>query len=415
MDKVNRLKMRIYSLAVFCTVLLSGCSTISDWFADDEEIAIRRLQPIVPLFTPKIIWEDDMGSGVGHYYSRLEPALAYGNVYAANRQGLVAAFNQQTGKEVWSRNFAIYPDTGLTSGLKKLWSNGLPAKISGGLSIAYETVFFGTENGEVIALDAKSGELKWQVSVKGEVIAAPAIDEGVVVLNTGSGMVFALDASNGETVWTYESEVPPLSLRGVSSPAAIGGGAIIGTATGKLVVNILSSGQTAWEQVITSASGVTELERIVDIDSQPLVNAGTIYVITYDGALAAVEMRSGRVIWKRDYKSYRRLTMAGSTLYVVDSNSNLYALDARNGVELWSQGKLKKRLLTSAVPVGDYLVAGDKYGFLHWFNQSDGKIVSRIDVGNDDEDASIYSAPVVDGKLIYTQTRDGKLVAVQTP
>ncbi|MDP5028960.1 outer membrane protein assembly factor BamB [Paraglaciecola sp.] len=407
--------MRIYSLAVVCTVLLSGCSTISDWFSDEEEIAVRRLQPIEPLFTPTILWEDDLGSGVGHYYSRLEPALAYGNVYAANRQGLVAAYDQKTGKEVWSRNFAIYPDTGLTSGLKKLWSNGLPAKISGGVSIAYETVFIGTENGEVIALDAKTGELKWQVSVKGEVIAAPAIDEGVVVLNTGSGMVFALDASSGETVWTYESEVPPLSLRGVSSPAAIGGGAIIGTATGKLVVNILSSGQTAWEQVITSASGVTELERIVDIDSQPLVAAGTIYVITYDGSLAAVEMRSGRVIWKRDYKSYRRLTMAGSTLFLVDSNSNVYALDARNGVELWSQGKLKQRLLTSAVPVGEYLVAGDKYGFLHWFNQSDGKIVSRIAVGDDDEDESIYSAPVVEGNVIYTQTRDGKLVAVQTP
>jgi outer membrane protein assembly factor BamB len=415
MDKVNTLKVRIYSLLVGCTILLSGCSTISDWFSDEEEIAIRRLQPIQAEFTPKILWEEELGSGVGHYYSRLEPALAYGNIYAANRQGLVGAYDQKTGKEIWTRNFAIYPDTGLTSGLKKLWSDGLPAKISGGVSIAYETVFFGTENGEVIALDAKTGDIKWQVSVKGEVIAAPAIDEGVVVLNTGSGMVFALDASNGETVWTYESEVPPLSLRGVSSPAAVGGGAIIGTATGKLVVNILSSGQTAWEQVITSASGVTELERIVDIDSQPLVSGGIIYVITYDGSLAAVEMRSGRVIWKRDYKSYRRLTIAGSTLFVVDSNSNLYALDARNGVELWSQGKLKQRLLTSAVPVGDYLVAGDKYGFLHWFNQSDGKIVSRIAVGDDDEDESIYSAPVVEGNVIYTQTRDGKLVAVQTP
>ncbi|MEP7702885.1 outer membrane protein assembly factor BamB [Paraglaciecola sp. 25GB23A] len=415
MGKVNKLKLPIYSLLVVSILTLSGCSTIADWFSDDEEIAIRRLQPIQALFTPKILWQEDMGSGVGHYYSRLEPALAYGNIYAANRQGLVAAYDQKTGKEIWTRNFAIYPNTGLTSGLKKLWSDGLPAKISGGVSIAYETVFFGTENGEVIALDAKNGKLKWQVSVKGEVIAAPAIDEGIVVLNTGSGMVFALDASNGETVWTYESEVPPLSLRGVSAPAAVGGGAIIGTATGKLVVNILESGQTAWEQVITSASGVTELERIVDIDSQPLVSAGIIYVITYDGSLAAVEMRSGRIIWKRDYKSYRRLTIAGSTLFVVDSNSNLYALDGRNGVELWSQGKLKQRLLTSAVPVGEYLVAGDKYGFLHWFNQSDGKIVSRIAVGDDDEDESIYSAPVVDGNVIYTQTRDGKLVAVQTP
>ena len=409
------MKKGIYSVLLVSSVLLSGCSTVSDWFAEDEEIAVRRLEPINAQFSPSIMWSQELGDGIGHYYSRLEPAVAYGNVYAANRQGMIAAFDQQSGKQVWQQEFAVFPEQGLIKDESSFWSKGEPAKIAGGLAIAYETVFFGTENGDVMALDAKTGDLKWQVKVKGEVIATPAIDEGVVVLNTGSGLVFALDASNGEQLWTYESEVPPLSLRGVSAPSAVGGGAIIGTATGKLVVNILQSGQTAWEQVITSASGVTELERIVDIDSQPLVFGGIIYVITYDGSLAAVELRSGRIIWKREYKSYRRLTAAGTSLFVVDSNSNIYALDSRNGVELWSQSKLKQRQLSAAVPVGEYLVAGDKYGYLHWFNQADGKLVARLEVGGDDEDESIYTSPIVDGKVLYTQTRDGKLVAVQTP
>ena len=415
MDKVNTLKLRIVTLVLGCTLLISGCSTISDWFADDEELAVRRLVPIESQFSPSIAWSTELGNGIAQYYSRLEPALAYGKVYAANRQGLVAAYEQKTGEKVWEHNFAIYPEDEWFPWLTRMLSKGEPAKISGGVSIAYETVFLGTENGEVIALDAKNGEVKWQTMVKGEVIAAPSVEEGVVVLNTGSGMVFALDANSGEQLWMYESDVPPLSLRGVSSPAATAGGAIIGTANGKLVVNILATGQTAWEQVISSASGVTELDRIVDIDSQPLVSAGTIYVITYDGSLAAVELRTGRIIWKREYKSYRRLTVAGNNLFVVDANSNVYALDSRNGVELWSQGALKKRQLTSAVPVGDYLVAGDKWGYLHWFNQSDGKLVARLAVGDDDEDESIYTSPVVEGNTLYTQTRDGKLVAVTTP
>jgi outer membrane protein assembly factor BamB len=153
----------------------------------------------------------------------------------------------------------------------------------------------------------------------------------------------------------------------------------------------------------------------VDIDSQPLVFGGYIYVITYDGSLAAVELRTGRVIWKREYKSYRRLSMAGSTLYLVDVNSNLFALDSRNGVELWSQGALKRRLLTAVSPVGDYLVAGDRFGFLHWFDQADGKIVARLEVGDNDEDEGIYGTPVIDGSVLYTQTKDGQLVAIQTP
>ncbi|WP_339725243.1 outer membrane protein assembly factor BamB [uncultured Paraglaciecola sp.] len=409
------MKRSFLFLLLTSSVLLSSCTTISNWFYDEEELEIRRLKPIEAQFTPTEIWSVNLGSGIGKFYSKLSPAVAYGKVFAASRQGVVAAYEQSTGKKIWSKDFATYDESGITSAVTKLWSNGLSAKIAGGLSVAYETVFFGTENGEVIALDANTGEQKWITTVKGEVLATPAIDAGIVLINTGSGFIFALNADNGEEVWSSESDVPPLSLRGVSSPTAVNGGAIIGTATGKLIVNILETGQTAWEQVISAATGVTELERIVDIDSEPLVAAGNVYVISYDGSLAAVELRTGRVIWKREYKSYRRMSLSGSTLYLVDVNSNLFALDSRNGVELWRQGAIKERLMTGVTPVGNYLVAGDKYGYLHWFDQANGKIVARLEVGDDDEDESIYHSPVVDGNTLYTQTRDGKLVAIQTP
>ncbi|MCF2946579.1 outer membrane protein assembly factor BamB [Paraglaciecola aquimarina] len=409
---MNRL---LVSLLVSSCLVFSGCTTVSNWFYDEDEIEIRRLKPIQTKFIPVQKWSVDLGDGVGNFFSKLKPAVNYSKVFAADRQGMIAAFEQETGKQVWQRNLATYKDEGLTASVKKLWSSGIPAKIAGGVTVAYETVFIGTENGEVIALDANSGDQKWIATVKGEVLASPAVDAGVVVVNTGSGFVFALNAADGEELWSHESDVPPLSLRGVSAPSAGNGGAIIGTATGKLIVNILDSGQSAWEQVISAATGVTELERIVDIDSKPLVANGIIYVVSYDGTLAAVEMRSGRIIWKREYKSYRSLSISGSSLFVVDNNSYVYALDTRNGVELWSQGALKKRLLTAATPVGNYVVAGDKYGYLHWFDKTDGTIVARLEVGGDDDDESIYSAPIADGNMLYTQTRDGKLVAIETP
>ncbi|MGJ8681172.1 outer membrane protein assembly factor BamB [Paraglaciecola sp.] len=405
----------LVSLLVSSCLVFSGCTTVANWFYDDDEIEIRRLQPIESKFTPVQKWSVDLGDGVGNFFSKLKPAVNYKKVFAADRQGMIAAFEQETGKKVWQRNLATYKDEGLTASVKKLWSSGIPAKIAGGVTVAYETVFFGTENGEVIALDANTGEQKWITTVKGEVLASPAVDSGVVVVNTGSGFVYALNSADGEELWSHESDVPPLSLRGVSAPSAANGGAIIGTATGKLVVNVIANGQSAWEQVISAATGVTELERIVDIDSQPLVANGIIYVISYDGTLAAVEMRSGRIIWKREYKSYRSLSLSGSSLFVVDNNSYVYALDIRNGVELWSQGALKKRLLTAVTPVGDYVVAGDQYGYLHWFDKTDGSLVARLEVGADDEDESIYSAPVAQGNMLYTQTRDGKLVAIETP
>lgn len=405
-----------FKMVTFALVLgLAGCTTVSDWFIDDEELEIRRLAPLESKFQAKQIWSRNLTGGVALYFSRLQPAVAYNKVFAASRQGIVAAFDQKTGKRIWKRDFAIYPDESWFSFISNRWSNGISAKISGGVTVIYETVFFGTEDGEVIALDANTGKTKWRVQVHGEVIAPPAIDDNVVIVNTGSGLMFALDANSGETLWSYESDVPALSLRGISAPVAANGGAIVGTATGKLVVNILASGQTAWEQTISAPSGATELERIVDIDSKPLVLGPNIYVISFDGTLASVELRTGRVIWKREYSSYRRVSADGNNLYVTDVNSNIYSIDRRNGVELWSQNGLKKRNLTAPEPMGDYLVVGDKYGVLHWLDKSDGKIVARMDIGGDDEDEGIYVEPVAIGNILYTQTRAGELVAIEIP
>ncbi|WP_343859752.1 outer membrane protein assembly factor BamB [Aliiglaciecola litoralis] len=402
-------------VSVSLILVLGGCTTVSDWFIDDEELEIRRLAPLDAKFQAKQIWSQSLTGGVDNYFSRLRPAVAYNKVFAASRQGIVAAFDQQSGKRVWKKDFAIYPNEGWFSSISNLWSDGISAKVSGGVTVIYETVFFGTEDGEVIALDANTGDTKWRVKVNGEVMAAPAVDDNVVVVNTGSGQMFGLDAATGDTLWNYESDVPALSLRGISTPVAANGGAIIGTATGKLVVNILTSGQTAWEQTISAPSGATELERIVDIDSEPLVVGPNIYVISYDGTLASVELRTGRVIWKREYSSYRRVSVEGNSLFVTDVNSNIYSIDRRNGVELWSQNGLKKRNLTAAEPMGDYIVVGDKYGLLHWIDKNDGSLVARYDVGGDDEDEGIYVEPVAIGNILYTQTREGELVAIEIP
>lgn len=407
---------RFAKVAVLVMVAnLTACTTVSNWFKDDEEIEIRTLDPITPQFQPEIVWENEVGDGVDQYFSRLEPAIAYDKVFAASRQGEIKAFDQATGKVVWERDFAEYNRSGFIGSMVNMWSSGTSAKIAGGMSVAYETVYFGSEDGVVYALDANTGDPKWQTSIPGEVLAPPALDEGIALVNTGAGILFALDAETGEELWRQESEVPPLSLRGISAPAAANGGAIVGTPDGKISVSIMETGQTAWEQTIAAPTGATELERIVDIDSSPIVFGGTIFTVSFNGTLAAIDLRSGRVLWKREYGSYRNVTLSGNSLFVVDNNSNVYALDRRNGVELWSHGSLRKRSLTAATPVGDYVVAGDNWGFLHWFSQADGTIVARMDIGGDDEDEAIYIAPVASGDMLYIQTRDGQILAIRTP
>nr|WP_218311922.1 outer membrane protein assembly factor BamB [Alteromonas antoniana] len=412
-DRKGRLT-RAIGMAAAMSFTLSGCTTISNWFADDEELEIRILKPIEAQFSPKVEWDTDIGSGVDYYFSRLRPVYAYDKLFVADRHGDIRALELETGDTIWEKDLAIFRDTGFFSGISKIWSSGESAKI-GGIAVGDNKMFVGTEDGLVLALNAETGEPLWNASIPGEVLAPPALEEGILVVNTGAGVLFGFNAETGEELWRHEGDTPPLTLRGISAPVAANGGALIGTSTGKLQVTILESGVLAWETQIATPSGATELERIVDIDTTPLMYGGIVYTISYNGTLAAVELRSGRIIWKREYGAYRNVSLQGNELFVVDNNSNVYALDRRNGVELWSQSALKGRSLTSAEPVGDYVVVGDNWGYLHWINAENGKIVARLELGGDDEDEAVFTTPLKVGERLIAVTRDGVIASIKTP
>lgn len=395
--------------------LLSGCTTVGNWFADDEELEIRTLPEIEAQFQTEVVWREGVGAGVDDYFSRLSPAIGHGKIFAADRKGTIVALSPESGDVIWKLDISTASKKSSIGNLYGILAGRVSAKVSGGLTLANNTLYLGTENGELYAINQEDGSIKWRTKVPSEILSAPATDAGIVVVNTVAGILLGLDAETGEIKWRNESDVPPLTLRGVSAPTAANGGAIVGLANGRLQVSIIDSGLTAWEQVIAKPAGATELERIVDIDSKPLVFGGTVFVVSYAGSLSAVELRSGQVIWTREYASFRDVSISGNRLFVTDNNSNLYAIDRRNGVELWSSSTLRRRNLTEATPVGEYIVVGDKFGFLHWFTQDEGEYVSRLKVGDDDEDEGLYAAPVYKDGLLVVQLRDGDVALVSTP
>jgi len=380
-----------------------ACSSTDD--EEEDKTLAAELIEINQQFTPNILWDKSVGDGVSDYYSRLRPAVAYDKVFSASRNGEAFAFDSETGKQVWHIDLRKNnPDAGFFSSNKS-------ALLGGGPITGINKVFLGSENGQVFALEADSGDIAWQASVKGEVITAPAIDNGTLVVNTVSGILKAFNASNGEEQWKIEQEVPALSLRGISAPALSGGGAVVGSADGNLNVYILENGQQGWTVEIGEASGSTELERVIDIDSKPLIYGDTVYSISARGHLVALELRSGRVLWKRQYSSYRQLSISGNTLFLTDVKGHIYAIDRLNGLEKWSQLALTNRGVTGPAALKNYVVVGDFEGYLHWLDQESGEIVARHQV----DSSGIHSTPTVAKEILYVQSRDGDLQAIKTP
>ncbi len=391
------------SLAAALVIGLAACSS-SD---DDEDIMIAELTDIEEKFEPKINWQEQVGGGVEGHFSRLMPVLNKEVVYAASREGIVSAFSFVSGDELWSVD--IRKEAG--GYLSGLFSEKASARVSGGLTVAYDKVYLGTENGEVISLDATNGSIVWRKPVKGEVIAPPAAGEGLIVVNTGAGYLVALHPDNGEMRWEYEQEVPSLTLRGISTPLVDNGGVIFGSANGKLNVVIADSGIEAWKQSVATAVGASELERLVDVDSQPVVLGDTIYSLAYNGNLLAVNLRSGQIKWKKEYSSYLNLSMSGFMLYLTDYMGHIYAVDSRDGSEVWKQNSMTNRGLTGAYSHGDYVVVGDTQGYLHWLDKDNGEFVARIEL----DDTGLYVEAIGKDNTIVVQTRDGEVSVISVP
>ncbi|MEJ2426610.1 MAG: PQQ-binding-like beta-propeller repeat protein, partial [Candidatus Thiodiazotropha sp.] len=214
---------------------------------------------------------------------------------------------------------------------------------------------------------------------------------------------------SGERRWLYDRSVPVLSLRGDSSPVIGESRVIAGFAGGKLIALSLESGLVIWEAEISVPQGRTELERVVDIDADPKLVEGTVYVAAFQGDVAAVSESSGVVLWRHKLSSHAGLDASWRSLYVTDANDRVWALDASNGATLWQQKALHARRVTAPAIVDEYLVVGDLEGYVHWLSQDDGRQLARIKVGSD----PIRYKPLVANDVVYILDDGGTLTALR--
>jgi len=389
-------------------VLLLSSALFSCSSTDEEEDTselVAELTEINEQFEPDVLWEESVGDGAGDYFSRLKPIVAYDTVYSASRVGDVVAFDVKTGNELWEVDLSDVDNE------RSFWDSRVSALLAGGPVAGLNKVFIGSENGKIFALDAKSGELVWQADIKGEIISAPAVDSGIVVVNTASGIMKAFNADNGEELWKIEQDVPALTLRGISQPVVASGGVLVGTGKGGVNVYLLDKGQQGWTTEIGEPTGSTELERVIDVDSSPVVFGDKVYAVSSRGNLAAIELKSGRVVWKRQYSSYRQISIYRNTIFLTNLRGHVYAIDRVNGIERWSNVALTNRGVTGPAIIDNYVVVGDFEGYLHWFDQESGEIVARHQV----DSSGIHSTPTVFDNVIYSQSQNGDLQAIETP
>ena len=374
---------RLFLLLVL--ILSTGCS----WFGgSDNLIPPAKLQDIAQPLSVRQLWETQVGSGAKNQFIRLTPALADGRLYAASFDGVVMALDALSGQRLWETA------TGLS--------------ISGGVGVSDNGLaLVGTNKGQVVALRQDNGQEAWRAQVSSEVLAPPRAASGIVVIRTGDGKFTGLDARTGERRWVYAPAMPTLSLRGVAPPVVTRTLVIAGLETGKLLVLSLDKGLPITEKTIAPPRGRTEIERLIDIDAEPIILGENLYMAAYRGNVAALDMRNGNLLWNREVSSYAGLDVDERQVYISDDTDAVLALDRRTGGTLWRQAELIGRRLSAPVAARDHVVVGDFEGYLHWLSKDSGKIVGRICAAS----KAIVAPPFAAGDTVFVQGQGGALGA----
>ncbi len=378
---------RLFPLFMLLSVV--GCSTISGWFGgSDNTTPPAELKAIAQPISIQSLWETRIGAAAEDPLIRLTPALLDGRVYAASHDGAVVALDALSGQRLWA------VDTQLS--------------ISGGVGVSDDgLILVGTHKGEVLALRQADGQEAWRAQVSSEVLAPPRAASGVVVVRTIDGKFTGFDSRSGQQRWVYTHAMPALSLRGNAPPLLTRELMIAGLDNGKLLVLSLDKGLPLTEKIVAAPRGRTEIERLIDIDSEPKAFGDTLYLAAYRGNVAAINMRDGNLVWSRELSSHAGLDVDARQVYVSDDADAVVALDRATGGTFWKQAELTGRRLSAPAATTDHVVVGDFEGYLHWLRKDDGRIEGRVRAAG----KTITASPVVAGNIIFVQGQSGMLGA----
>jgi len=321
------------------------------------------------------VWQDSIGGASKTDPLRLQLAVLDGVTLAASREGQL---------EAWSANG------------QRLWQRDLKQPITSGVAAAGTLAVVTTRSGQILGLDPKNGTTRWTAQTSATVLSPALIGEDRVVVTANDGSVTGLEQATGKQVWSFGIPVPSLSVRGAAAPILFDQNTvIIAGATGRIYGLDLRTGIPRWERRVAVSSGRTDVQRLIDIDGDPLVSGRQLYVVSYQGQIVAVDLDSQRVRWDADTSSLRGLTTGLGNIYASTTDGRVQAYDEKDGELLWEVKDLAHRQLSNPVVLGRYLVVGDYDGYLHIIEQTEGKLVGRVRT-----DGAIRQLNVIDDQLL---------------
>jgi len=294
----------------------------------------------------------------------------------------------------------------------KIWSALASGPVEA-IAVGDGSVFAGTAQNTVLAVNAATGKMAWQRATSHAFNTRLAVAGQAVVIADGvDGGLYALDAAHGQQLWSVKSSgVLGLATAG---QAVYAGVAVKTSLTGGVTALSANGGDVLW---------TSQFPQSVDTNGGLALAGDTLYVTTQEGEIYAYSTSSGTKRWRI---SGRGVTfgaappvVAGGVLYVSSANSSpkVYAVHAANGRPIWQKSlgvaqfpaylAAADDVVFAAVTLNDQS-SGQSAGYLSALNAATGQQLWKVRVAG-----AVSLGPTVAGGTVYTGSNNGVLDAWQ--
>lgn len=385
-------------------ISLPGQSNTGEWTHRGGNA--RHLMPHSALSpAPQRVWSANIGAGSSRK-NRVSaaPVVSGGRVFAMDAGSVVTA-TSTGGGTLWSADLTASFDKG----------GGVSG---GGLAVGGERLFAATTYGEVVALEAASGQVLWRQRVDAPVTGAPATDGGMVYVSAKDGSAWAIDAGTGKVVWQVIGTPGATGYVGTSAPT-VGDRAVIFPSSGGDLMAVLKigGGTKVWQKSLAGKRLGAAYALTPDVTADAVIDGGVIYAGTGSGRTVAMSASSGERIWSAGEGALGPVAAAGGSLFLVNDQAELVRLDAQTGEVIWAvpmpyftKEKIKRRKAIFAhygpVLAGGRVMVVSSDGLLRAFDPVDGSLTHTAEIPG-----GAATQPAVAGGTLYVVGGNGQLHA----
>lgn len=272
---------------------------------------------------PAKVWTAQIEGSTNRVRLAAAPVVGSNKLFVAATDGVVRAFDKNTGALLWTR------------GEDDMTKDQAPSAFGGGVSYEAGKVYATNGIGDVKALNADTGEVLWKVKPAGPLRGSPTIAFGQLFVMTQDNQIISLNLNDGSLVWDESGSTTQSGVFGVAAPAAGQGTVIAGYSSGELSAYRYENGRVLWSDALARTNISTTVGTITDIDADPIIDSGRVYALGQGGRMAAYELVTGQRIWELNLAGISTPAIAGEWIFTLTDDARLLAISRSNGRVRW--------------------------------------------------------------------------------